>query len=137
MRKTLLIIFLLSIFINTGQTILQILQQQKQKDKLQLHNLGDQFKELESVFNKFARAGYYTDKNMENPLAIAQYEQAQYHLAPTILDLNNTNYPLVIFDCTTPQIAITKINELGLQAIKASPYGVILAINPKASGAQP
>jgi hypothetical protein len=53
-------------------------------------------------------------KTLGNTLAIAQFEQAQYMLAPTVLDLNHTQYHWVIFDCTSPQVAMEAIKHLGL-----------------------
>ena len=84
-----------------------------------------------------AHIGYYTDKNIDETLAIAQFEQAQYLLAPTILDLNNTSTPLIIFDCSDPKIAMTKIQELGLTALSANNYGIVLAYNPHAGAPSP
>ena len=127
----------LSIVFNLYMLSAQILQHQKQAGAFQLHNLGDQFKEIAPLFSKIPKVGYYTDKNTELPLVIAQFEQAQYHLAPTVLDLNHTNYPLVIFDCTLPAIALTKIQELGMQPIKANKFGIILATNPRFSELKP
>ena len=99
-----------------------------------LHSLSYQFRELRPLFNGLAYAGYYTDKDTENSVVIAQYEQAQFVLSPTVIALNKTDYPLVIFDCSSPDKAIQKIKELGLQPIKASPQGLILAIDPKVVG---
>ena len=96
-----------------------------------LHGLTEQFTGLKRAFAHVPRAGYYTDKNMEHPLAIAEFEQAQYVLAPTVLELNNTSLPLTIFDCTRPEICIAKIKELKLVPISASSTGLILAANPQ------
>jgi hypothetical protein len=119
---------------------LSLLQSYEQATKLTLgpgatplHSLSYQFQGLKPTFNNIAYAGYYTDKNIEAPASIAQYELAQYVLAPTVLVLNETKYALIIFDCTSPQIAIEKIKELGLQPLKAN-NGLILAFNPKAVG---
>ena len=95
-----------------------------------LHSLAAQFIGLQKVFAGVSRAGYYTDKNLDFPIAIAQFEQAQYVLAPTVLELNNTSLPLVIFDCTTPAIALAKIKELNLTPVSASNTGIILAMSP-------
>ena len=98
-----------------------------------LHSLGYQFMGLENVFKDIRTVGYYTDKdlttNSTNTLAIAQFEQAQYMLAPTILDLNHTQYHWVIFDCTTTQVAMNAIKHLGFTPLKAN-HGIILAFNP-------
>lgn len=97
--------------------------------KTPLHSLASQFVPLKKVFSGVPRAGYYSDKNMEHPLALAQFQQAQYVLAPTVLELNNTGLPLVIFDCTSPEAAITKIKDLHLEPVSASSTGLILAVH--------
>ena len=117
------------------QLSIRTIQEQTHPQATQLHSLAAQFSGLQPVFAHVPRAGYYSDKNMDWPLAIAQFEQAQYRLAPTVLELNNTNLPIVIFDCTSPAIAMAKIKELGLVPVSASNTGIILALNPK--GAQP
>jgi len=94
-----------------------------------LHSLGFQFMGLENVFKDVRAVGYYTDKDLNNPLAIAQLEQAQYMLVPTILDLNHTQYHWVIFDCTSPQTAMAAIKGLGFTPLKIN-HGIILAYNP-------
>ena len=84
---------------------------------------------LEKVFKDVRTVGYYTDKDLDSPLAIAQFEQAQYMLAPTILDLNHTEYHWIILDCTSPQVAMETIKRLGLTPLKTH-NGIILAFNP-------
>jgi len=132
MRRVILILFILLTAVNFGQISLQILENQRLQGGVHLHNLGDQFKGLEPIFNHMPMAGYYTDKPIERPMVIAQFEQAQYVLAPTVLDLNHTDYPLVLFDCSSPEVALNKIKELGFQPVKANNLGIILAFNPQA-----
>ena len=103
--------------------------QEQQRPSIPLHSLIYKFTGLEKVFKGLRYAGYYTDKNTEEPLTIAQFEQAQYVLAPTVLVLNRTDYPLVLFDCTTPAMALKKIQELGFKPLSAN-AGIILAVNP-------
>ena len=117
--------------VNAGQFVLQAMERAGQQ-QMAFHQLGDQFRGLEQFVGHQRRIGYFSDKNMDQPMAMAQFEQAQFWLAPIVLDLNNTQYPFVIFDCTSPQAALTKIKELGLNPIKANKNGVILAVNPKA-----
>ena len=120
-----------SILISLIQLSLRTIGEQSPGAQMGLHTLAYQFIPLQNIFKNIPRAGYYTDKNLEHPLAIAQYEQAQYVLAPTVLELGNTQLPLIIVDCTTPQIALEKIKKLKLTPISASPSGIILAVNPK------
>ena len=111
-KNTILALLFLSVLISVLQLTGRTVQQQAQAPGTALHSLAEQFMPLQKVFANVPRAGYYTDKNMDIPLAVAQFEQAQFVLAPTVLELNNTNLPLVIFDCTSPAIAMQKIKEL-------------------------
>jgi hypothetical protein len=141
MRNFFLSLLVLCILVNSYQLTLRILQHSQKESSF----LGDQFKELSPLFTKarVRKVGYYTDKNMEETLArsplekaqytraMAQFEQAQYILAPVVLDLNNLSHSFIIFDCNSPQIALQKINDLGLKPIQMNNLGIILAFNPK------
>lgn len=131
--KNLKIIFLILLIIVSAldlfQAFAQAIFQLQDRTTIPLHSLGYQFIGLENVFKGVHTVGYYTDKDLNNPLAIAQFEQAQYMLVPTILDLNHTQYRWVIFDCTSPQVAMEAIHNLGLNPLKAY-HGIILAFNP-------
>src|ERR1700679_218429 len=107
----------------------QAITQIQDHTTIPLHSLGYQFMGLENVFKGVRTVGYYTDKDLNDPLAVAQFEQAQYMLVPTILDLNHTQYHWVIFDCTSPQTALGAIKQLGLTPVKIN-HGIILAFNP-------
>lgn len=126
-------IFFACLILGTGFNLLtayiQATSQLRDRTTIPLHSLGFQFLGLENVFKDVRTVGYYTDKDLNIPLAIAQFEQAQYMLAPTVLDLNHTQYHWVIFDCTSPQVAIDNIKRLGLTPLKAH-NGIILAYNP-------
>lgn len=95
--------------------------------------LGDRFRGIETFVGKAPYIGYYTDKSLDDNLSARQFAQAQLVLAPTILDLNNTNHEFIIFDCTSPQVAMAKIQDLGAKPLKANSYGIILARNPNVS----
>ena len=134
-RNIVLSLFACSALFSLMGLVVRTFTQITNPSKTPLHSLSAQFQGLEKVFAHLPRAGYYSDKNMEIPLAIAQFEQAQYVLAPTVLQLNNTSLPLVIFDCTSPAVAMAKIKELKFVPISASNTGIILAANPQ--GANP
>jgi hypothetical protein len=131
--KKLKLIFLTALVLaavfNLCQAYTQAIHQLQDRTTIPLHSLGFQFMGLENVFKGVRTVGYYTDKDLGKTLAIAQFEQAQYMLAPTVLDLNHTQYHWVIFDCTSPQIALENIKRLGLTPMKAR-NGIILAFNP-------
>lgn len=136
MRQAFIILLLTISAYNSIQLFLQIKEHQLRPSQAPLHSLGDKFKGLETIFKDQRAVSYYTDKNLEHPLVIAQIQQAQYLFAPTVLDLKNMRHPFVILDCSSPQEALSKIQELGLKPLKANNLGIILAVNPQA-GALP
>ena len=131
MRKVFLVVLGLSVAFNIVQLSFQIIQHQQNPPTF--HTMGNQFEGLQSIFTHVRRAGYYTDKNTENPAVMAQFEQAQYVLAPTVLVLNKTDYPLVILDCSSSEVALNKIKEFGLKPLKVTDVGLALALNPQQS----
>ena len=131
--KKLKFIFLIALVLvavfNLCQAYTQAIRQLQDSTTSPLHSLGFQFMGLENIFKGVHTVGYYTDKDLGNRLAIAQFEQAQYMLVPTVLDLNNTQYRWVIFDCTSAQAALGAIQRLGFTPMKIR-NGIILAYNP-------
>jgi len=132
LRKFLFVCLILISAFDLLQAYAQAITQLQDRTTIPLHSLGFQFMGLENVFKGVRTVGYFTDKDLNNPLAIAQFEQAQYMLAPTVLDLNHTQYHWVIFDCTSPQVAMKTMQQLGLTPLKAN-HGIILAFNPNAN----
>lgn len=118
------------VIFNFSQSALTALSHAQDRTTIPLHSLAAQFDGLKETFKGLRYAGYYTDKDTEAPLTLAQFQQAQYTLAPTVFILNKTNYPLVIFDCTTTDVAVAKMKELGFAPIK-SYNGIILGISQK------
>lgn len=92
--------------------------------------MGNKFLGLEGILKNAERIGYYTDKDLDVNQPALQFAQAQYVLAPIILELNNPNHLFILFDCTTEETAMKKIQEAGLKPIKKNQFGIILAGNP-------
>jgi len=67
---------------------------------------------------------------MDNKKDAMQFAQAQYKLAPIILDLNNIDHKYIIFDCSNLNTAKEKIKELRLTPIRQNQFGIILTRNP-------
>ena len=129
-KKTVLTaLFVACAMVSLFQSVIRAVQQ-RTEPSVPLHSLTREFTGLTQAFAHIERAGYYSDKNMDFPLAIAQFEQAQYVLAPTVLELNNTSLPVVIFDCATAKAALDKIKELKLIPVSANTSGIVLAVNP-------
>lgn len=129
LRITFFICLLLVAAFDLATAYTQAVREAQDRTTVPLHSLGYQFIGLENIFKDVHTVGYFTDKDLDNPLAVAQFEQAQYMLVPTVLDLNHTQYRWVIFDCTSPQVAMAAIQHLGLTPMKAH-NGIILAFNP-------
>lgn len=93
--------------------------------------IGTQFEGLKDPLHGLQKVGYYTDRSLDERFAAAQFAQAQYVLAPVILDLNNIDHPLVIFDFKNKNKSVQNILELEMIPVSISPSGIILAENPK------
>ena len=78
------------------------------------------------MFNGIKYVGYYTDKSLDVNQNAAEFAQAQYVLAPTILDLNNLNHEYILLDCSAEDIAFEKIKEIHAIPFKKR-LGLILA----------
>ncbi len=88
---------------------------------------GDQFQGLKDILHHTTRIGYYTDKSLKNILIEAQFVQAQYVLAPVLLDLNALHHRFTIFDYEDSSTALEKIQQLGMVPLRRSSSGIILA----------
>lgn len=100
----------------------------KQRKEIPFFFSGFKFLGLEEIFHHTAYVGYYTDKDLpHDKLAAAEFGQAQYILAPTILDLNNLNHEFILFNCSSEKIAFEKIKEIKALPMKRNSFGVILA----------
>ncbi len=127
------LLFILALGIVTGvnlsHSIKTIIETKNKRDAHPFVFIGDKFLGLDKVLRNMKYVGYYTDKDLDVNQNAAEFAQAQYVLAPTILDLNNTNHPYIIFNCSTPEAAITKIKEIKAIPLKRK-LDLILAKRP-------
>jgi hypothetical protein len=121
-------IFLLSGLFHTYKDVSAFIR----KRKIQPYAfMGDQFKELRHTIKNIPRIGYYTDRSFSNIYTEAQFTQAQFILAPVILDLHSLEHPFIIFDYENRTTALEKIKNAGMLPILVNRQGIILARNPK------
>ena len=92
--------------------------------------LGYKFAGLDQFLKNEKYVGYYTDGDTKDAGVIEEYSQAQFVLAPHILDLNNTSRHFTIFNCSNETVALKKIQELGLRPFKRNNLGIIVARTP-------
>ncbi len=93
--------------------------------------LGDQFPALRDVLAGTEKIGYCTDQSLDVRRHAMQFSQAQYALAPVILEFNNPDHPFVILDYADPAGAARTIAKEGLIPLRRSPLGPVLAQNPR------
>ncbi len=129
LRKYLPLLFWLPagalILINAVNLSLSLVRAETLKKVIPFYFQGLKFAGLEDVFARVESVGYYTDRDLKKDEA--QFTQAQYILAPVILDLNYANQDYILFDCTSEAIADRKIKEVGAIALRKNQFGVILA----------
>ncbi len=89
--------------------------------------IGAHFQDIKPLLQGVEYVGYYTNRNLSIPKNNKRYSQAQFVLAPTILDTNNLNHSFVILDCTDKSIVEKKLRQLQAIPIKINQYGIIVA----------
>ena len=116
---------------NLSTSFIDILDLYAKRQKNPFFFSGHIFLGLEKIFQDVKYAGYYTDKSLDDGPAAARFAQAQYVLAPTILEFNATDHEFILFDCSREEIALQKIEEIKAVAVKRNKLGVILARRSK------
>ncbi len=98
---------------------------------------GIKFSGLNEILKNEARVGYITDLDINETPNLVEFQQAQFMLAPTILELNKTTSRFFIVNCSNDAAAIQKLMELRAQPLKRNQFGVILAQNPSLGSSNP
>ena len=74
--------------------------------------------------------GYLTDRDINNDAVSLRFTQAQFTLAPAVLDFGNARHRLIILDFHDEKKALAEAITLSLRPLKRSPQGIILAERP-------
>jgi hypothetical protein len=88
---------------------------------------GDLFAPIKGANNNERFIGYLTDRNIDTDAVSMRFTQAQFTLAPTILDFNNPQHHFLLLDFQDPKQAIAKAQELNARPLKLSPQGILFA----------
>ena len=94
------------------------------------HLLGFQFDGLKEFVGDTPVMGYFTDLDIEDQKNLKLFSEAQFLLAPTILDLNNLTHRYTFFVCSNEKIAWLLIKKLNLMPLRRNRFGMILAERP-------
>lgn len=122
---------LIVITINMTELLVDVTTIEQRKTYIPFYFQGFKFSGLDDILKDVKYVGYYTDKDLTVTHHLAEFAQAQYIVAPVILDLNNTKHKFILFDCTSEGKAFTKIREIGAIALRKNKYGIILAQNQR------
>ena len=115
------------IVVNSFHLFLEIKKTRLERQRVPYYFYGSKFNGLNQFLKEVHFLGFYTDKDMADKNHAAQYAQAQYALAPLILDLDYSKHDYILFDCTSEDVAMKKIKEMKLLPLKRNQLGIILA----------
>lgn len=93
--------------------------------------LGMKFSGLNPFLKNSIRIGYLTDSSLDETTAAAEFAQAQYILAPIILEFNNPDLRFVLVNGSSFEQSLELIRQNGLNPIKGNQFQIILTQNPK------
>ena len=92
--------------------------------------IGYKFSGLDEFLKGVEIIGYYTGTNLKEEEEERSFIQAQYMLAPILIEFNNLNHEYILFVCKDESLSWIKIKELGLEPLRRNKYGIILAKHP-------
>lgn len=123
----LLILIIILLALNIRTTYQETAKIIKIKKLIPYQDIGGQYLALREFIKNERSVGYLTNKDLKEAKANANFSQAQYILAPTILRINETNHRYLILNYTHPELALKKLAELKATPLKANNFGIILA----------
>jgi len=122
-----LIIALTVIFIVSNAFFLTVFILRKYSENLgEYLEPGSQFSSFKKELVGIKRAGYLTDKDMSRKNNDGFFLQAQYYLAPTILELNKVNDEFNIIDSLDLTFIISTMRSLNSKRVANNEFGQAL-----------
>jgi len=130
-KKILWAIITLLAAINIVQTTMNLISIYPRRKPIAFNFAGQKFDGLQKVLKNEKYVGYYTDQNVDTPKPGMELLQAQYMVAPLILDPNNIEHHYVIVNCVNIPAAIQKFKALGARPITGNNNGLFLVERPE------
>jgi hypothetical protein len=93
---------------------------------------GIKFSGLSELLKSETKINYITDLDIKESGPLAEYEQAQYILAPLILDLSREPHKFLLINCSSDISALNKLKEWKARPLLRNQFGVILATGESA-----
>ncbi|OGX08946.1 MAG: hypothetical protein A2Z88_07585 [Omnitrophica WOR_2 bacterium GWA2_47_8] len=88
---------------------------------------GYEFTELKLKLKDTGRVGFITDKDMSPEGNDGKFLEAQYILAPMVLELGNSANRFTIVDSSNLTRGLAMAENIGAVPVHVTPYGKILA----------
>lgn len=88
---------------------------------------GIKFSGLTEYLQDEKKISYITDLDTKETVPLAEYEQAQYIMAPVILDLSKQPHKFLVINCSSEMAALRKLKEWQAKPLLRNQFGVILA----------
>ncbi len=121
------VIILIALLCNSFELFKDIETTRQARKKMPFIFQGFLFSGLEKFLPKVPSVGYFSDKDLDDSGDAARFAQAQYVLAPIVLDLDYQNHEWIIFDCTNESKAFEAMKLIGASPVKRNQFGIILA----------
>lgn len=121
------VMIITAIAVNGGELVKKTPKNLTQRNNLPFYFMGIKFAGLDKTLKGVTYIGYYTDRDLSKKSEAAQFSQAQYILAPAILDPDNLDHPFALFDCAVEEKCQEKIRASNAIPLKKNQFGVILA----------
>ena len=92
---------------------------------------GAQFADFKDKIKGEKIVGYMTNRDSSPEKNDQEFLMAQYMLAPTVLDFNNSNHKFLILDYTSPIFLAYEIKNLNVRPVYDNKFDKVLAVrNP-------
>ena len=115
------------VIINCVAAARTIISTRKLRRTTPFYFLGSAFSSFEEALAGKSHIGYYTDKDLGKTVHAAQFAQAQFILAPVILDTDYRKYEFIILDCSSLSNVLEKMRGIGAVPVKINAFGIVLA----------
>ena len=133
-RLFFIILLSIVVVINCSRTYKDLIDKKILRSLMPAQFPGLKFSGLKEILTGFAdvsHIGYYTDMSLDDIPPAMQFSQAQFVLAPIILDLDYKQHEFILLDCSSEKVALRKIKELKAIPLKKNAFGIILIRKPE------
>ena len=89
--------------------------------------IGAKFIPFKDIFPHTQFVSYVSDSNVHSAIGNKEFTQAQYALAPIVLDGESTNHLYILINCSSQQKAFEELIKIKATPLKTNNRGLIAA----------